>query len=999
MVAPKSKIQDALIAFLSLPTVSIFHRSLNAAEKIDFERHVRKYLTIYHPQAGFEISSTERYTRAGPKAESCIIANKTWGAREVIKFLTGTIVAMTQEEEDFYEAGHDFSILHSSRLDSMCLFLGPARFVNHDCCPNGTFVTQGTSVSIATTKPVKIGEEITVFYSPDYFGPNNADCLCATCEANSAGGYRSQAQKESDARLMSQSLDASSPSQKRNRVDALEIVTDEQTNESSIKAPRLMPTPSNNELSLEDIAKIAYLSSDDEFHSMPEETDDEDIVPKIRRRDDFSKFEIAVDTSSHDSDHPDADEGANPRKVLRPRKSRHDYNVKRQSVASLQGPDEFEPQNRDQYTNRTYCQVCSDELPGASIVEEIWSISEPLGLKETKCRRCDRHSKIYGAAWPKRAPVNHGVSLSDQRPSRQTKRADSPNNSLSSRVNIGAEKFFSTTSIRFPGFQDVLSHWSLLTDGNYLHDSLEPAKAHMRKGALSGPRFGATFPLSAISRVDLDTPDRTVVDQHSTFLNRGKTARSSLSVKNSLARGLKRCSQSGFSQATLDDKHVDNSSASRCCTSCRQKNKKCSLQTQKAQRCERCIRLRKDCESSTSRRQGTSEKSHKLRTNIYDAQANSRGSPLSPDSELAARQVISPHRLNIHPRSRDTGVGAPTSTTREMDLGVHAISKVREGMKKPALTPGKPVIPMVADIESRTQEEDASLDRLPSTTPSSRKSAKPRSRHSWVYVEVHSEEEERNKRSEILEGRTRRESHKIASLGSPAPSGLADIDEIQASQPRKRRRLFIRSDSDSETSIHASHASKPTEKRNEFAASVNDDAGAQQIAKDTDAEKLGANSDTGTVSVQDRVADAKLTSLSEDKSLSTDHEATPNSSSIVPQASLEKTSRAPAHRNQKVQDQEPVYPLDANGETSTLGAIDTHTSKSMAEQNSIQDDVPDLAPHIEQPIIQARSKIRRPRKQMWEYVSITSDDDGHEKGPEILPDRAARRKSAPVYRG
>ncbi len=37
-------------------------------------------------------------------------------------------------------------------------------------------------VSFKVVKPIKVGEEITTFYSANYFGVNNQECLCVTCE-------------------------------------------------------------------------------------------------------------------------------------------------------------------------------------------------------------------------------------------------------------------------------------------------------------------------------------------------------------------------------------------------------------------------------------------------------------------------------------------------------------------------------------------------------------------------------------------------------------------------------------------------------------------------------------------------------------------------------------------------------------------------------------------------------------------------------------------------
>ncbi|KAF3916093.1 hypothetical protein ABW20_dc0105782 [Dactylellina cionopaga] len=102
------------------------------------------------------------------------------------------MVTMTKEEEaEFNEASNrDFSIIHSSRKAGAQIFLGPARFVNHDCSPNCRFVSASKStVMFAALRDIEPGEELTVYYSDDYFGPKNAECLCQSCEKEMKGGW------------------------------------------------------------------------------------------------------------------------------------------------------------------------------------------------------------------------------------------------------------------------------------------------------------------------------------------------------------------------------------------------------------------------------------------------------------------------------------------------------------------------------------------------------------------------------------------------------------------------------------------------------------------------------------------------------------------------------------------------------------------------------------------------------------------------------------------
>lgn len=143
---------------------------------------MRKYLDIYLPDCPFEISSTSRYSAFEQQAS--VVARKRIVRGEEIRYLCGTTVPLHEEEVALLaQDGSDFSIVESSRQNTTSGLLGPIRFVNHDCEPNARLDLHGSSSAKATAiKNIEAGQEITFHYADDYFGPNNQDCLCETCE-------------------------------------------------------------------------------------------------------------------------------------------------------------------------------------------------------------------------------------------------------------------------------------------------------------------------------------------------------------------------------------------------------------------------------------------------------------------------------------------------------------------------------------------------------------------------------------------------------------------------------------------------------------------------------------------------------------------------------------------------------------------------------------------------------------------------------------------------
>ncbi|KAL4910252.1 histone-lysine N-methyltransferase set9 [Aspergillus multicolor] len=161
----------------------------NDREKDWFRKHLRKYIQMYLPDSPFEVTTTNRYTIT--EHEAAICARRFIPQGQEIKYLSGTLVPMTKEEEqDLDLKRKDFSIVMSSRRKTPSFFLGPARFANHDCSANGRLVTRGSEgMQIVATRDIYIGEEITVSYGDDYFGIDNCECLCLSCERVPRNGW------------------------------------------------------------------------------------------------------------------------------------------------------------------------------------------------------------------------------------------------------------------------------------------------------------------------------------------------------------------------------------------------------------------------------------------------------------------------------------------------------------------------------------------------------------------------------------------------------------------------------------------------------------------------------------------------------------------------------------------------------------------------------------------------------------------------------------------
>lgn len=84
--------------------------------------------------------------------------------------------------------------------------------MQHDCSPNVELLRQGKYVTFRVIRPIKIGEELTTFYGDNYFGKNNIECLCLTCENNSRGGFTPKEPSRSNSQSRSRAGSTPTPS-------------------------------------------------------------------------------------------------------------------------------------------------------------------------------------------------------------------------------------------------------------------------------------------------------------------------------------------------------------------------------------------------------------------------------------------------------------------------------------------------------------------------------------------------------------------------------------------------------------------------------------------------------------------------------------------------------------------------------------------------------------------------------------------------------------------
>ncbi|KAL0081624.1 hypothetical protein F4703DRAFT_1151379 [Phycomyces blakesleeanus] len=171
----RNRVTDAAQECLNLDFFKDYLRGVSQKDKSAFGQHMKRYLSMYVPNAGFEICDTRRYSQEGEEAQACVIATKDWSIGDEIKMCSGMIAVLASEDDDeLKRQNRDFSVMFSTRKNCSCLFLGPARFMNHDCDSNCKFIPLGqAAITLKVVKDVKCGDELTSFYGDQYFGEDN----------------------------------------------------------------------------------------------------------------------------------------------------------------------------------------------------------------------------------------------------------------------------------------------------------------------------------------------------------------------------------------------------------------------------------------------------------------------------------------------------------------------------------------------------------------------------------------------------------------------------------------------------------------------------------------------------------------------------------------------------------------------------------------------------------------------------------------------------------
>ena len=191
-----NKVVDQL---LHLPWTQVVTQNMNDQDKEILKTHLVRYLEAFQTEnAEYKIEKTYRYAREGYQGAKIVAVKEVKKGAKISSLRGATAPISPEQEKALGDRGVDTSCVIWSQV-SKCqkIISGPTCFINHDCDPNCQwFVLPKGEICFEATRRIEEGEEMTIDYGSCYFGRDNKDCQCLTCEKQEKGWFKKRKRGE-----------------------------------------------------------------------------------------------------------------------------------------------------------------------------------------------------------------------------------------------------------------------------------------------------------------------------------------------------------------------------------------------------------------------------------------------------------------------------------------------------------------------------------------------------------------------------------------------------------------------------------------------------------------------------------------------------------------------------------------------------------------------------------------------------------------------------------
>ena len=184
---------------LNLPWTKVVTRNMGGQEKKILKTHLVRYLEGFQTEnAEFKIEKTDRYAMEGFQGAKIVAGKEVKKGAKITSLRGATAPISPEQEKALGDRGVDTScVMWSNVSKSQLIISGPTCFINHDHDPNCTwFVLSKGEICFEATRRIAEGEEMTIDYGRGYFGRDDKDCACLTCEEQEKGWFRKRKRGE-----------------------------------------------------------------------------------------------------------------------------------------------------------------------------------------------------------------------------------------------------------------------------------------------------------------------------------------------------------------------------------------------------------------------------------------------------------------------------------------------------------------------------------------------------------------------------------------------------------------------------------------------------------------------------------------------------------------------------------------------------------------------------------------------------------------------------------
>ena len=192
-----NKVVDQL---LHLQWTKVVTQNMNGQEKEILKTHLVRYLEAFQTEnAEFKIEETYRYAMEGYQGAKIVAVKEVKKGAKISSLRGATARISPEQEKALSDRGVDTSCVIWSQVSKTQLIIsGPTCFINHDHDPNCKFVVLPgrKEICFEATRRIKEGEEMTIDYGPGYFGRDDKDCQCLTCEVQKKGWFKKRKRGE-----------------------------------------------------------------------------------------------------------------------------------------------------------------------------------------------------------------------------------------------------------------------------------------------------------------------------------------------------------------------------------------------------------------------------------------------------------------------------------------------------------------------------------------------------------------------------------------------------------------------------------------------------------------------------------------------------------------------------------------------------------------------------------------------------------------------------------